>query len=183
MSRARNKAAPHLEGWVIAAAAALVAAAVAFVVGGYDYTSSAFIGVLIFLPVGVILGLNWADRGDVPLPEAADEAGHEPAAAAAPVALMHSRPAGLEGARGGAADDLKIIKGIGPALEKLCHSLGFYHFDQVAAWTEAEVAWVDENLEGFKGRVTRDRWVPQAKAIVALGPDEFLRRLDAGQDF
>lgn len=102
-------------------------------------------------------------------------------AAAAPAAT--SRPAGLATARDGRADDLKIIKGIGPKLEQLCHRLGYYHFDQIAGWTEAEVAWVDDNLEGFKGRVTRDRWVPQAKAILALGQDEFLKRLDAGEAF
>jgi NADH-quinone oxidoreductase subunit E len=75
------------------------------------------------------------------------------------------KPAGLVAARGGKADDLKIIKGIGPKLEILCHKLGFFHFDQLANWTAAEIAWVDDNLEGFKGRVTRDAWVAQAKAL------------------
>ena len=56
-------------------------------------------------------------------------------------------------------------KGIGPKLEQLCHSLGFFHFDQVANWTDEEVAWVDANLEGFKDRVTRDQWVAQAKEL------------------
>ncbi|MFA7432502.1 MAG: NADH-quinone oxidoreductase subunit NuoE [Gemmobacter sp.] len=78
-----------------------------------------------------------------------------------------TRPAALETARGGEPDDLKEIKGIGPKLEALCHRLGFYHFDQIAAWTEAEIAWVDDNLEGFKGRVTRDEWVAQARALAA----------------
>jgi NADH-quinone oxidoreductase subunit E len=87
--------------------------------------------------------------------------------AKAPGAVV--KPAGLTGARGGKPDDLKIIKGIGPKLEILCHSLGFYHFDQIANWTAAEIAWVDENLEGFKGRVTRDAWVAQAKAFAADG--------------
>ena len=50
-------------------------------------------------------------------------------------------------------------------MEKLLHSLGYYHFDQIAQWTTAEVAWVDNNLEGFKGRVTRDEWQPQAKVL------------------
>jgi predicted flap endonuclease-1-like 5' DNA nuclease len=103
---------------------------------------------------------------------------------AAPAASgMAKKPEALKAARGGKADDLKIVKGIGPKLEILCHKLGFFHFDQVANWTADEVAWVDDNLEGFKGRVTRDRWVPQAKAIVSLGPDEFLRQLDAGKEF
>ncbi|GGG61872.1 hypothetical protein GCM10011415_05050 [Salipiger pallidus] len=76
-----------------------------------------------------------------------------------------TRPDALEGPRDGGADDLKQIKGIGPKLEELCHELGFYHFDQIAGWTDAEVAWVDENLQGFRGRVTRDEWVSQAKAL------------------
>lgn len=88
----------------------------------------------------------------------------EPEPAPAPVG---TRPAALETARGGKPDDLKEIKGIGPKLEALCHRLGFYHFDQIAAWTEAEIAWVDDNLEGFKGRVTRDEWVAQARALAA----------------
>ena len=78
-----------------------------------------------------------------------------------------SKPVGLSAPRGGAEDDLKLINGIGPALEELCHKLGYWHFDQLAAWTDAEIAWVDDNLEGFKGRVTRDDWVGQAKAFVA----------------
>jgi NADH-quinone oxidoreductase subunit E len=83
------------------------------------------------------------------------------------------RPATLEVARDGKADNLKLIKGIGPKLEKLCNSLGFYHFDQIAAWTNDEVAWVDANLEGFKGRVTRDDWVAQAKILASGGETEF----------
>ncbi|SFQ94725.1 endonuclease [Poseidonocella sedimentorum] len=75
------------------------------------------------------------------------------------------RPAALSAPREGGADDLKRIKGVGPKLETLLHSLGFYHFDQVAAWTPDEVAWVDQNLEGFKGRVSRDDWVGQARAF------------------
>lgn len=77
------------------------------------------------------------------------------------------RPSALDAPREGKADDLQRIKGVGPALEKLCHSLGFYHYDQIANWTDAEVAWVDQNLEGFKGRVTRDQWVAQAKDLAA----------------
>ena len=79
--------------------------------------------------------------------------------------MAASKPAGLAAARDGRPDDLKIIKGIGPKLEILCHSLGFFHFDQIANWKAAEIAWVDDNLEGFKGRVTRDAWVAQAKAL------------------
>ena len=89
--------------------------------------------------------------------------------AKAPVMAVQSKPAALPAARGGNPDDLKIIVGIGPKLEILCHKLGFFHFDQLAAWTDAEIAWVDDNLEGFKGRVTRDNWVQQAQTLVRRG--------------
>jgi predicted flap endonuclease-1-like 5' DNA nuclease len=69
------------------------------------------------------------------------------------------KPETLRAARGGKADDLKQIKGIGPKLEKMCNALGFYHFDQIAKWSADEEAWVNANLEGFKGRVSRDTWV------------------------
>lgn len=97
---------------------------------------------------------------EVPAPESPMPAPAE----AAPVApkLMASAPED-----GG--DDLKRIKGIGPKLEQLCNSLGIYRFEQIASWTEAEVAWVDSNLEGFKGRVTRDAWVAQARALAGGG--------------
>ncbi|WP_283646976.1 NADH-quinone oxidoreductase subunit E [Marinovum algicola] len=96
--------------------------------------------------------------------------------AKAETADVGQRPQALDAPRGGKADDLKKIKGIGPKLEELCHSLGFYHFDQIAAWTEDEVAWVDQNLEGFKGRVTRDDWMSQAKVLAEGGETEFSSR-------
>ena len=81
------------------------------------------------------------------------------------VSSVGVKPQGLDAARKGIPDDLKLIKGVGPKMEKLCNSLGYYHFDQIAAWSPSEVAWVDDNLEGFKGRVTRDDWVSQAKVL------------------
>ena len=89
-----------------------------------------------------------------------------------------TRPEALTAARGGQADDLKLIKGIGPKLEKLCNELGFFHFDQIANWTADEVAWVNANLAGFKGRVTRDNWVEQAKVLAAGGTTEFAERAE-----
>lgn len=92
-----------------------------------------------------------------------------------------TKPETLDGPRnGGEADNLKEIKGIGPKLEQLCHSMGFYHFDQIAAWSTDEIAWVNANLEGFKGRVTRDEWVKQAKILAAGGETEFSKRVDDG---
>lgn len=87
-----------------------------------------------------------------------------------------SKPKALKAARKGVADDLKVIEGIGPALEKVLNENGIFHVDQIAGWGAAEVEWMDGNLKGFKGRVTRDRWVAQAKLIGEVGVDEFLRR-------
>jgi NADH-quinone oxidoreductase subunit E len=86
----------------------------------------------------------------------------------------------LSAARASGADDLKMIKGVGPKLEALLNRLGFYHFDQVASWTADEVAWVDQNLEGFKGRVSRDNWVAQAKTLATGGQTEFSKRVGDG---
>lgn len=87
-----------------------------------------------------------------------------------------SKPLGLAAARNGQADDLKKIEGIGPALEKLCHSMGIFHYDQIAAWGTPEIAWMDSNLKGFRGRVSRDKWVAQAKLIGEVGMEQFLIR-------
>jgi predicted flap endonuclease-1-like 5' DNA nuclease len=115
-------------------------------------------------------------------PAPSEVAAHTPVAASAPVAEQASvavsevKPTALNGPRDGVADKLQAIEGIGPAMEKLCHELGIYHFDQIAAWGAGEVAWMDSNLKGFKGRVTRDRWVRQAALIGEFGVNEFLRR-------
>ena len=94
------------------------------------------------------------------------------AAAAAP----GKRPEALTAAREGGPDDLKMIKGVGPKLEKLLNSLGFFHYDQIANWTAEEIAWVDQNLTGFKGRVSRDDWVSQARVLAEGGQTEFSKR-------
>ena len=86
------------------------------------------------------------------------------------------RPESLEAAREGQPDDLKLIKGVGPKLESLLHELGFYHYDQIAGWGPEEVAWVDQNLKGFKGRVSRDDWVAQARLLAGGGETEFSKR-------
>ncbi|MFQ6549074.1 NADH-quinone oxidoreductase subunit E [Aestuariibius sp. 2305UL40-4] len=64
----------------------------------------------------------------------------------------------------GEADDLTRINGIGPKLADLLNEMGFYHYRQIAAWGDEEIAWVDARLK-FKGRITRDDWVEQAKAL------------------
>lgn len=85
-------------------------------------------------------------------------------------------PAILSAPRDGKADDLKIIEGVGPALEKLVNSLGFYHFDQIANWSDAEIMWVDSHMKTFKGRIVRDKWHAQAKLILSEGIAAFRER-------
>ncbi|MEO1111216.1 MAG: NADH-quinone oxidoreductase subunit E [Pseudomonadota bacterium] len=118
-------------------------------------------------------------------PKAADS---KPAAkkAAAPVDDAKSdnvdekAPETLSAPRDGKADDLKKLKGVGPKLEATLHELGFYHFDQVAKWGPAEVAWVDSRLK-FKGRIERDGWIEQAKLLAAGEDTEFSKRVEAGE--
>lgn len=66
----------------------------------------------------------------------------------------------------GDADDLKQLSGVGPALEKKLHANGVTTFAQIAAWGAAEIAEFDEKLS-FKGRIEREGWVDQAKALAA----------------
>ncbi len=74
----------------------------------------------------------------------------------------------------GKADDLKLISGVGPKLEGTLNKLGFWHFAQVAKWTKQDIAIVDDELT-FKGRIERDDWVKQAKALVKGGEAEYIK--------
>ncbi len=56
------------------------------------------------------------------------------------------------------------MSGVGPKLEGALNGLGVWHFDQIAAWGPAEVAWVDARLQ-FRGRVLRDDWIEQARVL------------------
>ncbi|MGH1465250.1 MAG: NADH-quinone oxidoreductase subunit E [Cognatishimia sp.] len=93
--------------------------------------------------------------------------------------VAEAAPETLSAAREGGADDLKQLKGVGPKLEATLNELGFFHFDQVAAWGPAEVAWVDSRLT-FKGRIERDGWIEQAKKLAAGEETEFAKRVKKG---
>lgn len=62
-------------------------------------------------------------------------------------------------------DDLKLIVGIGPVLERMLHNLGIGTFRQIAHWTEHDIAAFDAKLVEFPGRIVRDQWVTQARAL------------------
>ncbi|AKI00368.1 NADH-quinone oxidoreductase, E subunit [Hoeflea sp. IMCC20628] len=83
-----------------------------------------------------------------------------------------NRPAGI--AKPASPDDLKMISGVGPKIEGILHSLGIYTFAQVAAWKKAEREWVDGYLS-FKGRIEREDWLNQAKALAKGGVAEYVK--------
>ncbi|MEP6826635.1 MAG: hypothetical protein ABJA10_01030, partial [Aestuariivirga sp.] len=108
-----------------------------------------------------------------------------PMARAAPVPVVVARagkverPKGLSAARGGKADNLLRISGIGPKNESVLHGLGIFHFDQIAAWTSSEVSWVDNHLN-FNGRIVREEWIHQASLLAAGKEEEFMRKYGTG---
>jgi predicted flap endonuclease-1-like 5' DNA nuclease len=75
----------------------------------------------------------------------------------------------------GAADDLLIIKGIGPKLNGVLNGLGITRFDQIANWTAGDVDKVDDHLGQFKDRIGREEWIPQAKLLAAGNMPEWER--------
>ncbi len=89
------------------------------------------------------------------------------------------RPAGLAAPRGGKADDLKRIRGIGKQNEGRLHGLGIWHFDQVASWTAQESLWVGSYL-AFPGRIEREEWINQAKVLATGKETEFSKRVAKG---
>ena len=63
-----------------------------------------------------------------------------------------------------APDDLTQIKGIGPTVERLLFEQGIFRFDQIAALGESEIAAIETAI-GFSGRIGREAWVEQARAL------------------
>ena len=124
------------------------------------------------------------DSADAPLSE--DEA--RAFAAALPqqapkVADEHAyagaRPLGLAAPKGGKADDLKKVKGIGRQNEERLHNLGVWHFDQIAAWTPENVKWIGSYL-AFPGRIDRENWIEQATSLARGELSDFAKRVAAG---
>lgn len=106
-------------------------------------------------------------------PEAAPEPpiADEPIAAAAP---LEASPASLAADVPGVAapadtdgDDLTRMKGVGPKLVERLNALGITRFAQIAALTPDEAEALDAQLGNFQGRMTRDRWIEQARFLAA----------------
>lgn len=118
-----------------------------------------------------------ASKAEAPKPTAAKPAAAKASAPAAkvlgatPARTARAKPAASTGIsnrlaapRGGRPDDLLAIKGIGPVnLRKLAEH-GIFHFDQIASWKKADIVEVETYLD-FDGRIAREDWVGQAKAL------------------
>ncbi len=99
-------------------------------------------------------GAKPAKKAAAPKKEKPAEAA--PAPVAAPVAAAQ-------------ADDISLIGGVGPKMEKGLHELGFTTFAQIAAWTDEDIVKVEAHLKQ-KGRVGREEWIEQAKELAAGKP-------------
>ena len=172
-----NNTAPIWMG--IAAIAGLVfvvALGVAYVLYDLGLIGAVFVAIIVAGVAGLALALGWRPaRNDrvAAAVEATPAAAPAPAATSATPAASAAasgagtKPATLAAARGGQPDDLRQLSGVGPKMEQTLHAMGIFHFDQIASWGPQELAWMDANLQGFKGRASRDGWVAQAKALAA----------------
>ena len=76
----------------------------------------------------------------------------------------------LESARAtasGQADDLKLIKGIGPGFERELRKLGIHSFAQIAAWSAADIDLIAPKIKAKPDRIRRDEWIQRASELAA----------------
>lgn len=90
-----------------------------------------------------------------PTPQGLAGIGEAVAAAAAPVPIEVPDD----------ADNLSMIKGLGPKLADQLRALGVTRFTQIAAWDDAEIDRIDAQLGRFQGRIRRDDWPGQARLL------------------
>lgn len=104
-----------------------------------------------------------------PAPSAGAETEEATLRVAAAPASRRSKPPVLPAPRNGAPDDLTLIEGVSLLQQTTFYSLGVFHFDQIAAWSEENVAWVDQYLR-LQGRIGDEEWVEQAADLAREGP-------------
>ena len=96
----------------------------------------------------------------------------KPKAEAKPAVEAPAEPAPTETAKAEPAattkDDLTRISGVGPVIVGKLEAMGITSFQQVAEFTAEDIERIDGELN-FKGRITRDDWVEQAKAFLKEG--------------
>jgi len=106
----------------------------------------------------------------------AEEVAPTPAASTTP----SKKPPVLTSARHGAPDDLTLIEGVSPLQQTTLNAIGVFHFDQIAAWTPENVAWIERYFR-LRGRVTNEEWVEQAEDLARDGVIA-ARRVLEGED-
>jgi predicted flap endonuclease-1-like 5' DNA nuclease len=161
----------------------IVAFVALMALGQWAFSPAAFVALLVSGAAAVVLFLGFHTKAVPPVASApVHRAAPAPKAAAAPVSAPKTEAAPQARVVPAAAgpDDLKQLLGVGPALEKKLHEAGVTTFAQIAAWTHAEVAAMDEKM-GFRGRIERDGWVAQAKILAAGGSTEHSRRVESGE--
>jgi predicted flap endonuclease-1-like 5' DNA nuclease len=127
-------------------------------------------------------------REEAPLAAVAPSAPPVGAAPPAPAPRQWQQPAamtgkvmpiGLPAPRNGRPDDLQRISGVGEKYERTLNALGFYHFDQIAAWNPFEMDWMDDYLQ-FNGRIRRENWSEQCELLATGQEEEFSRLFGTG---
>lgn len=121
-----------------------------------------------------------APAAEAPKPAAKPKAAAKPAAKKAPAKEPAAKPAAAEAAMAipveptvpppapvgvTTADNLQLLKGVGPKLVVLLNGLGVTSFRQIADWTDADIAAIDPQLGAFQGRIARDNLVDQASYL------------------
>jgi predicted flap endonuclease-1-like 5' DNA nuclease len=107
-------------------------------------------------------------------PQAAETPVAEEAVAPAPepapvqLSVPTERPPKLAAPQGGLPDDFTLIDGVSGIQQTTLNSLGIFHFEQIAAWTPAHVAWIDKYLR-LRGRIAEQEWVEQAQELAEHG--------------
>jgi predicted flap endonuclease-1-like 5' DNA nuclease len=126
------------------------------------------IEISLFLLVAFLLGcvLGYVLRAYAFPPKRNGQAKSSGSEEVAPEVGADGRPAALVAPRDGRKDDLKRIKGVGLRIENTLNELGIFHLDQIAGWDRKTIAWIDDYLS-FRGRIDREKWVQQARKLVA----------------
>ncbi len=65
----------------------------------------------------------------------------------------------------GSRDNLKAIKGVGPAIEKTLNEMGIFHYRQIADMSEYDIDRIAKRLKGFRSRIYREDWIGQARDL------------------
>ncbi len=91
---------------------------------------------------------------------------------AADEVVESAEPEAAVGSNGGLRDDLKQIKGIGPAIEKTLNEMGISRFNQISEMSEYDIDRIAKRLKGFRSRIYREDWIGQARDLQSQITDD-----------